>query len=102
MASSWLRRTGQTWKVVVFGLLLVVCFVLLALFIAAVNGKIEGEGAFALGFTGAGLGALFWLATAVRCNHCGARPAWHLMRTAPHASWFLQLLALDRCPSCGK
>jgi hypothetical protein len=102
MANPWLKRTGQTWKVVVFGVLVVVGLVLFALFIAAVNGKIEGEGAFAFSFMFAGFGALIWLATAVRCSRCGARPDWHLMRTAPHASWFLELLALDRCPSCGK
>ena len=102
MADSWLKRTGQTWKVVVFGVLVVAVLVLFALFIAAVNGKIEGEVAFAFSFVGAGFGTLIWLATAVRCGRCGARPAWHLMRTAPHGSWFVQLLALDRCPSCGE
>jgi hypothetical protein len=102
MASSWLKRTGQTWKVVVFGVLVLVGLVLFALFIAAVNGKIEGRGAFTFGFMGASFGALSWLATAVRCSRCGARPAWHLMRTAPQGSWFSQFLALDRCPSCGK
>jgi hypothetical protein len=102
MASSWLKRTGQTWKVLVFGVLVVAGLALFALFIAAVNGKIEGEGAFAFSFTGVAFGALVWLATGVRCPRCGARPAWHLMRTAPHARWFLQLLALDRCPSCEK
>jgi hypothetical protein len=102
MARSWLKRTGQTWKVVVFGVLVIASLVLLALMIAAVKGKIEGEVAFAFGFTGAGFGALFWLATAIRCSRCGARPAWHLMRTAPQGNWFSQFLALDRCPSCGK
>ena len=102
MANSWLKRTGQTWKVVVFGVLVVVGLALFALFLAAVNEKIQGEMAFAFTFMGAGFGALFWLATAIRCSQCGARPAWHLMRTAPHGSWFVQLLALDRCPSCGK
>ena len=102
MASSWLKRTGQTWKVVVFGVLVVVGLALFALFIAAVNEKIQREMGFAFAFVGASFGALFWLATAIRCSRCGARPAWHLMRTAPHASWFLELLALDRCPSCGK
>ena len=100
MASSWLKRTGQTWKVVVFGVLVIASLVLLALMIAAVNGKIEGEVAFA--FVGAGFCAFLWLATAIRCSRCGARPAWHLMRTAPQASWFSEFLALDRCPSCGK
>jgi hypothetical protein len=99
MANPWLKRTGQTWKIVVFGVLVVVGLVL---FIAAVNGKMQGEMAFAFAFMGAGFGAFFWLATAIRCSQCGARPAWHLMRTAPHASWFLELLASDRCPSCGR
>lgn len=100
MASSWLKRTGQTWKVVVFGVLVVVVLVLFALFIAAVNGKIGGEATFACSFVGAAFGALTWLATAVRCSQCGAKPAWHLMRTAPQGSWFSQFLALDCCPSC--
>jgi hypothetical protein len=102
MANPWLKRSGQTWKLVVFAVLVVVGLVLFALFIAAVNGKIPGEMALAFAFVGAGFCAFLWLATAIRCSRCGARPAWHLMRTAPHASWFLQLLALDRCPSCGK
>jgi hypothetical protein len=101
MASPWLRRTGQTWKIAVFGVLVVVGLSLFALMIAAVNEKIEGEVAFAFAFVSVGFGAFVWLAAGVRCCRCGARPAWHLMRTAPHASWFLELLALDRCPSCG-
>ena len=80
---------------------MLVGLLLFALMIAAVNEKIDGMPTFAFAFVSVGFGAFVWLATGVRCRRCGARPAWHLMRTAPHGSWFVQLLALDRCPSCG-
>lgn len=76
--------------------------VLIGLFIAATNGVIEHRYWYAFGLVGTGFAALIWLATTIRCPKCGAKPAWRVMRTAPHRTWFTDFLGLDHCPSCGE
>ena len=99
---TWLKRTGQTWKILVFGVLILVGMVLFGFFVAVVNGKVEdGDIMYsAFAFMGAAFAAFVWLTFAIRCPECGAKPAWHFMRTARHQTWFQELLRMEDCPSC--
>ena len=100
--TTWLKRTGQTWKIVVFGVLILVGMALFGFFVAVVNGKVEdGDIMYsAFAFVGAALAAFVWLVVAIRCPNCGAKPAWYFMRSASHDKWFQELLRMDHCPSC--
>lgn len=69
---TWLKRTGQTWKIAVFSVLILVGMALFGFFLAVVNGKVEdGDVMYsAFAFMGVGLAAFFWLVFAIRCPGC--------------------------------
>lgn len=102
---SWIRATGQSWKLAVFYALVVVALVALLGLVRAVNDPAEGGslGRIGLAFLGIGVGAsaLLWLCVAVRCPQCGGRPVGRMIRTLNVNCWLLSLHATDQCPSCG-
>lgn len=97
---SWVRSTGQMWKLGVVGGGVLSGILLLAEL--ATGGELIGGGeamliASAFGGLLAGLGGL-WL---IRCPACKSRVAWHVVRTADASVWLVKLVALQRCPRCG-
>lgn len=103
-SGSWLSRSGQSWKMLVFYAFLVVTIGLIALFIASVNGVeiVPGVSQFGLAmlFVGSGFGALGWLVYAIRCPRCGYRPVWPTLKQSNAGVWLPTLLTMTDCPSC--
>lgn len=104
--SSWIARSGQTWKLHVFHGFMVVTLGLIGAFIASVNDVevVPGVGQFALAmlFLVSGFGGLGWLLYAIRCPHCGHRPVWATLKSAGLAAWLPTLLAMTACPACDR
>jgi hypothetical protein len=102
---SWIRATGQSWKLAVFYVLVVVALVALLWLVRAVNdpSEVGSLGRIGLAFLGIGAGAsaLLWLCAAIRCSQCGGRPVGRMIRTLNVDCWLLSIHATDRCPSCG-
>lgn len=94
-ASSWLTRTGQTWKVVVFGALFVLagCCLLLS--------SVDNETLWSL--TGVGLGALSlgWFGLSIECPACNTRVGWWYVSRSSVLSWWPRFFYAERCPHCG-
>ena len=96
----WFRRTGQSWKLGVFWGLFLVGAALLILFVLSVNGVVSGQVELSLSAVATMFAALAWLATSVKCPHCGARPVWHIIKTAPAGDWLTRVHCLKTCPIC--
>lgn len=99
---SWIRKTGQTWKLVVFGILLSGAGILMLDFVLHLQmvGAEQRPISIILIGIGLGLGAFFWLAVSIRCPSCRKAAAYVVLRTAEANNWFVVLWGLDRCPSC--
>lgn len=100
--SSWLARSGQSWKLLV-GLLL---FCLAGLGLVGVVWAVNTPEYSHLQFPSAavcvlGGGAwLGWLSLALRCPNCRAPIGRVVLRTASHDRWLESLLSLEVCPRC--
>lgn len=102
---SWIRRSGQLWKLVTFALLGSVSFASFVAMVLTINGvKLVPLGEGALAFVGVIVGTadFAWLCLSIRCPRCGARPAWKILRTSSVNSWFVELCSMTACPACGE
>lgn len=103
--NSWIAKTGQTWKVLVFYLLMITTVGMLGGFIMAMNGRTFnslGKHEFILFFVLAGMCALIWLIVSVRCSSCGSRPVYGIMNNSDVNAWLIKLHTVQSCPTCGR
>jgi hypothetical protein len=89
-AMSWLRRTGQRWKLVVFWLGMLGPWVL---------GRL-GVSRFEDDWFVLALAVFVWFLFAVRCPRCGGRPVWALANGVDHRQFDRALLGARECPLC--
>jgi uncharacterized membrane protein len=97
--NTWLTRTHQNWKVLVFIGLMVADFFLFIFFIWGVNFS-TATAAQSFSFIFLGFVAFFWLWVSIRCQNCGCGVARHVIRTKAVGSWFTDLMVLQECPNC--
>ena len=96
----WLSATRQRWKLAVAVCGATVTLASFAWFIRELNVGAK-VGLPLATFTIAGVFAVSWLVFAIRCPRCGYRPTVHFMRTESFDTWFVKLVAMERCPKCG-
>ena len=103
MGESWFERTGQSWKLKIFWLLIAGTALLLVAAILVANGVELPVGMIGLALLVpvGGFSALLWLCAAVRCKSCGAHPTWEIIKGSSAGSWWLQIESLSACPRCG-
>jgi TctA family transporter len=94
----WLQRTNQVWKILAFYFLLFlsVLSIVIWMFVRTVNFHLLLMGIFL------GIISLFWIIQSIKCPSCGAKPVWHIMRTANFGEWFIKIIKMRRCPSCSE
>jgi hypothetical protein len=103
--NSWIARTGQTWKLLVFYLLILATGGMLVGLIMVMNGRTFdslGKHEFILFFVLAGICSLAWLIVSVRCSLCGSRPVWGVIKNSEVDVWLLKLHTTKSCPTCGQ
>lgn len=101
MTDTWIKETGQLWKLYVFATLLATGIVLFALFMVNLqDGTSSPDPLLAVGFATVILLALGWLFVSLRCNRCGGRPAWWVVRHVDANEWFILLISMRECPIC--
>ena len=98
---SVITRSGQTWKMIVCAIALVIAVGSVFLGCSRINALTPEE------FTGAVLGgAVFGIiaaavaCAAIRCPNCGARWVWEAVRKQAQDKWLLWLTQLSCCPHC--
>lgn len=45
-------------------------------------------------------GSFVWFHQSLKWPHCGYKPVWPIMRSAPASEWFVRIVRMDQCPSC--
>lgn len=103
---SWLIETNQMWKVWVFSVLMILAIVFFMCMIMSVNGILipdrKGELEFSLASIILAFGSLIWFNKSLKCPHCGYKPTWPILKSAPASEWFVRITNLKHCPSCKK
>lgn len=99
---TFLQRTGQLWKVVLFGAALVLgCFATLFQgFLYAPLGK-ELAMQIAIGGMVLMVGSFAWAGLNIRCPKCQLKIFFYALRKQGFFSWFAWLLQQEDCPQCG-
>ena len=100
--STWMARTGQRWKLYLFGLFMLVSGCALAGVILLTQRPQRASGAISCAFVGIGfgLGAFLWLGLSVRCPKCKGKVGWRVLKTSSAGEWWMRLIAMDECPCC--
>jgi hypothetical protein len=102
MISPFVRKTGQTWKVV-FGWTVIAAG--LAIIYGCLNGWFGSQSSetFALVVLCANLanvGAFVWMVQSIRCPRCRLRLFWHALSSKEHPSGLRWFSSFEECPSC--
>lgn len=100
IANSYIKQSGQSWKIWLFLLLLFAGSVLLLLGFTIARAQPSSFVFFVLGGSFLGAFALIWLSISVRCKNCKTRLGWKAISEQSHDSWFLWLLKSETCPVC--
>src|SRR5437867_5480942 len=83
---SWLRSTGQVWKMYIFAVMVFVDLALFVLFIVMINYPemathvVVGTNQVLCGFAVLGVATCGWLLSSIRCPHCRRRVAWSVVK----------------------
>ena len=101
---TWLSETRQRWKIAIFLAFLFPVFLQLIADAALSFGseRVNWVQGVPLSLTVVlfGSAAFLWITVSIRCDRCGARVAWILLKTQPAAAWFGSLINLTECPKC--
>ena len=99
---SYVKNSGQAWKVWVFLVLLFGGFLLFTLALSRTLHLPETVAIiFVLVALGISIADFVWLSLAIRCRKCAASIGWHAMRRRDAGTWLFWLLQSDSCPACG-
>jgi hypothetical protein len=99
---SFLKRTGQLWKLYLFMVLLGVGFAAVLFALTNRSGK-SPEFLVINMLAGCGLciATTVWVCLSVTCPGCKVRLVWLYMTKKSAANWFAALVYLTQCPACG-
>ena len=103
-ATSYIRKSGQGWKLAIAG-----AFLFsgggLVMFMASGYGDQLAPDVFIplllIGLLTSLGGGLAWPARSIRCRACGFKLLWHAISAMPHAGSIEWFLIVDHCPRCG-
>jgi len=106
---NWVSKTNQTWKVVLFVILLLLSFLGFLVLIWLINSSsqrffniwILDEVTLSLSFVGLGLVAFVLLGFSIRCPVCRKNIGGLILTTSSANDWFKDLVSLQKCPHCG-
>lgn len=108
MQMKWLNRTGQAWKVALFGFFMAIEMILFGAFMWRINLMasdsptwLPDEVVLALSFVGVGWIAFAVLWFSIKCPICGGNVGSLILKTRNIGGWFTELISLQRCPHCG-
>lgn len=94
ISTSWIRTTGQQWK-------LRVAYILTTIMMIVTAGSFLFWRQFEIPLLVTTAVWLGWIALAIRCPQCGARPGWWYIKNARPSEWFTSFVTSVNCPVCG-
>jgi hypothetical protein len=99
--NSYVKRSGQSWKIWLFLLLLLAGSVMLVIGFTLIGSSQPSNFVlFVLGGSCLGATGFIWLAISVICKNCRARLGWKAITEQSHDNWLLWLLNSETCPVC--
>ena len=107
-AKNWIHKTKQTWKILSFGFLIGVDFLIFLIFLWRINVPREknitfwilDEVTLAFSFVGIGLVAFTLLWFSIKCPVCHKNIGKRILNTSNVSNWFTDLISLKNCPHC--
>lgn len=102
---SWISRTNQGWKLVLFVILLIASGIFFFGIILKTNSSFLAQHLPSIEFLGLTNVIFFllsfcWLWFSVRCPACGKSVAGYILRNEEAGKWFTSLVNIQVCPSC--
>jgi len=102
--TSYVRKSGQGWKLALAGVLLFVGGGLVLGMAGGLGDGLEPGRFIALLLAGLFVslgGGLAWPAYSIRCRVCELKLFWHAVAARPHDEGLLWVLVVESCPRCG-
>lgn len=102
MKDNWIVATRQSWKFVVGCFMLIISSILFKIGFHYLD---KSDNVFIVLVLGGVLStsiSIIWLIVSMRCQFCGGKIVWKVMKTHNAFSWFTDLITLDNCPLCHK
>jgi hypothetical protein len=100
---TYVKKSGQLWKLAVVGSLTVIGLALMWLGQRRLGESPSSEDSGLIMLVvgvGLGLASGVWAVWAVRCPRCGSKLLWRAVSEQDSGSWLQWLMAQDECPSC--
>jgi hypothetical protein len=102
--TSYVRKSGQGWKLAIAAVLLFGGGILVAIMVSGRADNLEPGAAITILLAGLFLslgGGLAWPTYSIRCRSCGLKLLWHAVSARPHHDSIEWFLLVDSCPDCG-
>ncbi len=107
--NSWINKTNQFWKIIIFCLLIMADVFIFFSLIWRINSPVEkkpslwflDEVVLALSFVGFAIVALALIWFSIRCPVCRTSVGSLILKTSGAGIWFTTLISLRCCPHCG-
>ena len=102
--TSYVRKSGQGWKLVIAAVLLFSGGILVAIMASNLGNNLEPGTFTTILLAGLFLclgGGIAWPAYSIRCRSCGLKLFWHALSVRPQHDSIEWFLLVDSCPGCG-
>src|SRR5438128_11906919 len=97
---SYLRATGQLWKVGLFMLAPICGLLLIAVSLVMITQRTQLAVFCLLAGIALAMAGLVWGCLAIRCPRCQTHLLWKALNGQAHENWLLWLLSFSACPYC--
>lgn len=100
--NSFLKSTGQLWRLYVAFFLVLLGFALILLILTGVTNE-SAELSMVVVAIGLllGMGGFMWACISVRCPKCETKLLWTVLTEKAVQNWLVFLIGLRKCPVCG-
>ena len=101
LEKSYLRSSGQLWKLWLGLTLAVLGWISIPLELAGYMGPGDAGSLLIVAGVSVAVCGFVWASISIRCPKCKARLLWRAVRKQSHKTWLVSLVTDSECPNCG-